>query len=73
MLQIIFAIIGLTTAASIGFVIIQQIATQTIIQDQRENSRRLDVAAVALEGALGRLPGVDAVLAPAPGSTPGVA
>lgn len=64
MLQIILAIIGISMVSIIGFVTIEMLAIQSIAQDQRENVRRLDVAATSLQGRLGRLPGVDNLLAP---------
>lgn len=64
MLQIILAVIGISMVSVIGFVTIEMLAVQSIAQDQRENIRRLDIAAESLQGVLGRLPGVDTLLAP---------
>ena len=72
MLQIFLAILGITTAATIGFVILEQISVQQIVQDQGENIRRLNVAADGVQGALGRMPGVDALLAPVGANAAGV-
>ncbi|MEE4212485.1 MAG: hypothetical protein V2I43_24840, partial [Parvularcula sp.] len=73
MLQIILAVIGLTIVGALGLVTIQQFAIQSRMQDQRENIRRLDIAAESIQGSLGRLPGVDAMLAPIPGTSGDVA
>ena len=66
MLQIILAVIGLSLVGALGLVTVQQFALQARIQDQTENMRRLDIAAQSLAGSLGRIPGVDSLLAPAP-------
>ena len=66
MLQIILAVIGISIVSTMGFIILEQLSMQNLIQVQRENVRRLDVAAEGLTGALGRLPGVDTLVAPAP-------
>ena len=71
MLQIVLAIIGLSVVSAIGFITIEQFSIMNRMQEQRENTRRLDIAAEGLQGALGRLPGIDTLVAPAPGTGTG--
>jgi hypothetical protein len=67
MLQIILAVIGISIVSTMGFIMLEQLSLQNQMQVQRENIRRLDVAADGLVNALGRLPGVDTLVPPAPG------
>ena len=72
MLQIVLAIIGLSVVSAIGFITIEQFSIMNRMQEQRENTRRLDIAAEGLQGTLGRLPGIDTLVAPAPGTGDGI-
>mgnify|MGYP001342694545 CR=1 FL=1 len=72
MLQIVLAIIGLSVVSAIGFITIEQFSIMNRMQEQRENTRRLDIAVEGLQGALGRLPGIDTLVAPSPGTGTGV-
>lgn len=69
MLQIVLAVIGMSVVGLVGFVTLEQFSMQQRMQDQRENIRRLDLAAEGLQQALGRLPGVDTLVAPAAASS----
>lgn len=69
MLQIILAVIGISIVSTMGFIMLEQLSLQNQMQVQRENTRRLDVAADGLVGTLGRLPGVDKLVAPIPGTS----
>ena len=69
MLQIILAVIGISIVSTMGFIMLEQLSLQNQMQVQRENIRRLDVAADGLVGALGRLPGVDTLVPPVPGTS----
>lgn len=66
MLQILLAVIGLTLVSALGLITVQQFALQARIQDQVENIRRLDIAAASLQGSLGKVAGINVLLAPAP-------
>lgn len=70
MLQILLAVIGLTLVSTLGLITISNFVLQSKLQDQRENIRRLDIAAVSIQNAVGRVPGVDTLLAPAPVLSP---
>lgn len=60
MLQLILGILAISIAAASGLIMVQQMGLTVAAQDQRENVRRLDAAAVAVEAALGN-PGPDGV------------
>lgn len=66
MLQILLAFLAISIVSVTGYGLIEQLSLQQIMVDQRENMRRLDVAADAIQGKLVTMPGVDGVFAPAP-------
>lgn len=66
MLQLLLVVLAVSIAGVMAYNMVTMASLQTAMQEQRENMRRLDVAAQGVQGALGRLPGVDALLAPAP-------
>lgn len=66
MLQILLAFLAISIVSVTGYGLIEQLSLQQIMVDQRENMRRLDVAADAVQGRLVTMPGVEGVFAPAP-------
>lgn len=66
MLQILLAFLAISIVSITGYGLVEQLSLQQIMVDQRENARRLDVAADAIAGNLVAVPGLDGVYAPAP-------
>ena len=66
MLQILLAFLAISIVSVTGYGLMEQMSLQQIMLDQRENARRLDVAAEAIQGRLVTFPGLDGVFAPAP-------
>ncbi len=66
MLQILLAFLAISIVSITGYGLVEQLSLQQIMVDQRENARRLDVAADAIAGNLVAVPGLDGVFAPAP-------
>lgn len=69
MLQLLLTILAVSIASVMGYTLITQLELQNAMQDARENQRRLNVAAEALENKLGRLPNIDNLLAPEPNTS----
>jgi hypothetical protein len=65
-LQILLAFLAISIVSVTGYGLIEQLSLQQIMLDQRENARRLDVAAEAIQARLVTIPGYDGVYAPAP-------
>lgn len=70
MLQILLAFLAISIVSVTGYSLVEQLSLQQIMVDQRENARRLDVAADAIAGNLVAVPGLDGVFAPAPSNPP---
>lgn len=70
MLQILLAFLAISIVSVTGYSLVEQLSLQQIMVDQRENARRLDVAADAIAGNLVAVPGLDGVFAPAPTNAP---
>lgn len=68
MLQILLAFLAMSIISVAGFGLMEQLSLQQVMLDQRENARRLDVAADAIGGRLVTMPGVAGMLPPAPAS-----
>jgi len=68
MLQILLAFLAISIVSVTGYGLMEQLSLQQIMLDQRENARRLDVAAEAIAGRLVTMPGGPGVFAPAPSS-----
>ncbi len=66
MLQILLAFLAISIVSITGYGLVEQLSLQQIMVDQRENARRLDVAADAIAGNLVAVPGLDGVFAPEP-------
>lgn len=66
MLQILLAFLAISIVSVTGYNLVEQLTLQTAMQDQRENFRRLDVAAEALSAKLGHLPNREGYFAPLP-------
>lgn len=66
MLQILLAFLAISIVSVTGYGLVEQLSLQQIMVDQRENARRLDVAAEAISGRLVTFPGREGVFAPAP-------
>lgn len=69
MLQILLAFLAISIISTAGYGLVEQLSLQQIMSDQRENARRLDVAADAIQARLVSMPGLDGVYAPAPYTT----
>lgn len=69
MLQILLAFLAISIISTAGYGLVEQLSLQQIMTDQRENIRRLDVAADAIQARLVTMPGVEGVFAPAPVTT----
>lgn len=65
MLQILLAFLAISIISTAGYGLVEQLSLQQIMSDQRENIRRLDVAAESIQARLVTMPGVDGVFAPA--------
>lgn len=66
MLQILLAFLAISIVSVTGYGLMEQLSLQQIMMDQRENARRLDVAADAVAGRLISVAGEPGVFAPAP-------
>jgi len=66
MLQILLAFLAISIVSVTGYGLMEQLSLQQIMLDQRENARRLDVAAEAIQGRLVTMPGGVGVFAPSP-------
>ena len=66
MLQILLAFLAISIISVSGYGLVEQLGLQQVMVDQRENMRRLDVAADAIQARLVSMPGREGVFAPAP-------
>lgn len=66
MLQILLAFLAISIVSVTGYGLMEQLSLQQIMMDQRENARRLDVAAEAVAGSLVKVAGMPGVYAPVP-------
>lgn len=64
MVQVVIAVLAITFAGVSGWILVEQTMLHEVASNQRENSRRLDLAADAVTGALGSVPGSEGLYAP---------
>jgi hypothetical protein len=64
MLQILLAFLALTLVSATGYGLYEQMALQQIMTEQRENIRRIDLAADGIQSRLVNFPGMNGYFAP---------